>query len=591
MVTGSEDGAATVDPGSAAEGTPSLDEDLGLLLDEIVPGGRWRLLAATRDAAARFLDHRLGAVGPAHAEPVGADEPGWPARLRGLGPDEGIVVVAEPTRWDVAVEALAAARLHPGPLVLVADPTDGAPDAADEHAGAGDEDEGVGEIADGSAGDPDAAEPDGFGVRVLLATATGAVPARVVVSHRELLKGDGADAGRQHARRRVSTDGTTATAGSDAGPLTVDLRRWHPIGRRPGIGAPLTCDPDGLADVVAKLAEEEALPRWVEVTAADAHDAHNAHNAQNARDVLALLALGVPVLAEALLPGLADPVRRRLARLHDLDLWDPGVQEAASVDLRRAALAAHGHPGALDAGGPRPPFRVPVSVLLASNRPEHIDDAVARVLAQDHRPLEVVVAAHGIDPAQVTARSDDIEVVVLGVPGEATLGEALQAATDAASGAVLCKMDDDDLYAPTHVTDLVLALRYAGATLVGKAPEFVHLAGLDVTVRRGLAFERFGGHLAGGTFGIHRDDLLEVGGWAGVPRAVDSRLIDAVHRAGGTVYRAHGLGFVLNRHGGDHAFAVDDVRYLERTVGQRAGLDLGFAGVTGLAAGEGVDGG
>ena len=106
MVTGSEDGAATVDPGSAAEGTPSLDEDLGLLLDEIVPGGRGRLLAATRDAAARFLDHRLGAVGPAHAEPVGADEPGWPARLRGLGPDEGIVVVAEPTRWDVAVEAL-----------------------------------------------------------------------------------------------------------------------------------------------------------------------------------------------------------------------------------------------------------------------------------------------------------------------------------------------------------------------------------------------------------------------------------------------------------------------------------------------------
>ena len=45
-------------------------------------------------------------------------------------------------------------------------------------------------------------------------------------------------------------------------------------------------------------------------------------------------------------------------------------------------------------------------------------------------------------------------------------------------------MDDDDYYSIEHLWDLVLALEYSGADLVGKAAEFVYLEEIDVTLRQ-----------------------------------------------------------------------------------------------------------
>ena len=45
-------------------------------------------------------------------------------------------------------------------------------------------------------------------------------------------------------------------------------------------------------------------------------------------------------------------------------------------------------------------------------------------------------------------------------------------ATRVAQGTLLTKVDDDDLYGPEHVWDLVLARCYSGAAVVGKGAEF-----------------------------------------------------------------------------------------------------------------------
>ena len=57
-------------------------------------------------------------------------------------------------------------------------------------------------------------------------------------------------------------------------------------------------------------------------------------------------------------------------------------------------------------------------------------------------------------------------------------------------------------------------------------------------------------------------------GWAGfpcVPHSVDSRLFEKVRGRGSRVYRTHGAGFVLVRHGRDHTWdVVGDEWFLDR---------------------------
>jgi hypothetical protein len=52
------------------------------------------------------------------------------------------------------------------------------------------------------------------------------------------------------------------------------------------------------------------------------------------------------------------------------------------------------------------------------------------------------------------------------------------------SGALISKWDDDDWYGSEHLLDLVTALEYSGADLVGKAAERIYLAKHGMTVRR-----------------------------------------------------------------------------------------------------------
>ena len=75
-------------------------------------------------------------------------------------------------------------------------------------------------------------------------------------------------------------------------------------------------------------------------------------------------------------------------------------------------------------------------------------------------------------------------LTVVGVSSERSLGDALNAGVDAASGEVVTKMDDDDWYGSDHLWDLMLALDYSGAELVAKGAEFVYMEELDITIRR-----------------------------------------------------------------------------------------------------------
>ena len=276
-----------------------------------------------------------------------------------------------------------------------------------------------------------------------------------------------------------------------------------------------------------------------------------------------------------------------LMRLGAISEADHHTRESVSIRMRRAALRSHTLRSrardVIGAAGLTTPQLPEVSILLATNRPDHLESALEAVTKQTYPRLELVLALHG-EGFSGSVESQAAEVGhpfrVVRVAHELTLGDALNTAVSASGGSLLTKFDDDDLYSADHIWDLVLAHEYSRAQLVAKAAEYVYLARSDKTIHRFVGRgETFSTTLAGGTMLITRHDLAAAGGWRRVPRSVDRGLIEDVDRVGGKVYRTHGAGYVLVRHGTGHTWASDDAYFLDQAHEVRDGLDEGFADI------------
>ena len=270
---------------------------------------------------------------------------------------------------------------------------------------------------------------------------------------------------------------------------------------------------------------------------------------------------------------------------------DQRTREALSIGLRREALRSHSLRARArqvldrtDLGGPPLPV---VSVLLATRRPERLRIAVEAVARQSYPRIELVLAMHG--PGFDHAEADRViaglahPARLVQAPSSAPLGEVLDTAVRASTGTLLTKFDDDDLYGPEHIWDLVLAVEYSKADLVGKAAEYVYLSGSDRTLHRfGGEAERGSSQLslAGGAMMISRHDLDAVLGWRRIPAGVDRALMQDVVASGRRMYRTHGMGYMLVRHGEGHAWQADDDYFLKQADEVRDGCDLDFAGIT-----------
>lgn len=284
-----------------------------------------------------------------------------------------------------------------------------------------------------------------------------------------------------------------------------------------------------------------------------------------ASELLKLTMSGIPTLVSGEEPRLAPELSALLADVPDLD--DTLARDAWSVKLRRATFDHHStlawrHGLATRAGVTRlatAGVGLPgVSILLATKREAELEGAVERVAAQVGAEVELVVATHGFtaDAARLTEILGR-EPVLLSFDADVFFGDVLTAAAQAASYDVVMKMDDDDWYSPHTVHDLLMARRFSGADVVGSPAEFVHLAETDETLRRSHASECFTTFVAGGTLTLSKDLLREVGWFRPVRRWVDGQLLSMVVASGGTVFRTHGLDYVLMRHGQGHTWAGD----------------------------------
>ena len=326
--------------------------------------------------------------------------------------------------------------------------------------------------------------------------------------------------------------------------------------------------------------------------------AYYSDSLSRAGTLVALAATGTVV---HIIDGDAELHHRLGSELYSL-MADEGIlsadehqREAFSVAMRRGALRDHSLRARarqlLAATGLCGPPLPTVSILLATRRPDRLAAAVGAVACQRYPRAELVLALHGdgFDRAEADRLLQELDhpARVVEVAGHLPLGTVLNAAASESSGTLLTKFDDDDIYGPEHLWDLVLAHEYSRAPLVGKGAEYVYLTGSNLTLHR----FRGGGEryittqsIAGGALMITRGCFDAVLGWRPIPRSVDQALITDVVSGGHRAYRTHGMGYVLVRHGEGHTWRADDDYFLAQAHETRAGCDLAFAGVVSIGA-------
>jgi hypothetical protein len=371
--------------------------------------------------------------------------------------------------------------------------------------------------------------------------------------------------------------------------LHVDLRTTNPIGVPPSPPPTLVSTgrtaPSGVAGLPTTDDVRAALTARAGAVAVEPLDGYRSEVA-HARRVLHLLAAGTPTVATP-----TATLRSRLTRdLEDrLLVSDAGLLERASelatdpdrdvisVQGRRHVLQHHTTSTLLDRllgdlgyDTPRAPL---VSVLLSTRRPDLVEEAIVSVGAQRHPSLELILVAHGIDqPSDRAISAAGIPCSVLQFPVERPLGAVLDAALDLARGAYVAKMDDDDLYGPDHLADLLLAIEYSGAEAVGRWCHPVYLEREDITLHDHLERQEvWATHLPGATMLVRGETLRRLR-WRHVPNAVDTELVRTIVSDGGAVYSTHRFDFIRRRHG-DHTYQRADRGFRRRGARRVDGLD------------------
>lgn len=265
----------------------------------------------------------------------------------------------------------------------------------------------------------------------------------------------------------------------------------------------------------------------------------------------------------------AEQTRAALAAL----LADDDARDRLALQAHRRVLDEHTCSARVDtvlrsvglsgAGTSRPVPRV--SAIVPTRRPEQLDHVLRTLGSQSHRALELVLVTHGftLDEDDVRRRADAAGVPALtlvGADAGLTLGACLNLGIAAATGDLVAKMDDDNFYGAHYLTDLVRALDYSGADVVGKWAHLVQLEGSgEALLRFAHAEHRFVEQVQGGTILTSRG-IAERFGFDDLPRRVDTTFLARVRGAGLSVYAADRFNFVSVRRAdpGEHTWPITD---------------------------------
>jgi glycosyltransferase involved in cell wall biosynthesis len=224
-----------------------------------------------------------------------------------------------------------------------------------------------------------------------------------------------------------------------------------------------------------------------------------------------------------------------------------------------------------------------VSVVIATVRPNDLENILNQILKQTLPKFEVLLGLHDIELntkhkvliKKLGARK--VKVSHQKFAKSSTLGEILSTLCESATGEYISKIDDDDYYGPEHLRDLVDTALDTKAEVVGRAMNYVYLEPLSLTVRRyspnGIqAVELWSEWVCGGTILVKRDAAKAAGFFGKGTTAVDKYLLSHVTENGGKIYRTFGAGYIYRRSFTAHTYVTNYSKYLNNANEQRVGI-------------------
>ena len=150
-------------------------------------------------------------------------------------------------------------------------------------------------------------------------------------------------------------------------------------------------------------------------------------------------------------------------------------EKSASIIESSAGVNAKDNPlGQKEIG--LPPL---VSIVVATKRPEMVEQIISNIKIQTHQRLEVVcVLTKDFTKKDMKHLENNLpNCKVLSFGSDVSLGDCLNAGFEKCNGDYLVKLDDDNIYGPNFILDLLMPFYFTEAAIVGKKCHFVYLKG------------------------------------------------------------------------------------------------------------------
>lgn len=222
---------------------------------------------------------------------------------------------------------------------------------------------------------------------------------------------------------------------------------------------------------------------------------------------------------------------------------------------------------ALGRPGFPPPDEPSIDVICVSARPEYLRQALDNYRRQSYPNARLVFVTNSDDfdrGAVESAVAEFDRAVVLHMPPDLTLGECLNAALEVSDAEFFAKFDDDDRYGAHYLSDMVLATRFAHASVYGKRTFHAHVESIDSTVVRHEGHEfRYSSLVMGGTLLVRRRDIGDLR-FEAVVRGTDTRFLRSCSERGLRIFSTDRFNYLMTRRAtaAHHTWQITDDEFM-----------------------------
>lgn len=207
-----------------------------------------------------------------------------------------------------------------------------------------------------------------------------------------------------------------------------------------------------------------------------------------------------------------------------------------------------------------------ISFFVSTNRPGNLRLIFENVARQSVQDAELVIATHGfvVDDQEVARLQQEYgltDVRIIPISSEKSLGYCLNELVRTSKGEVLLRMDDDDFYGHWYAEDMIHALNFSRADLLGKSATYIYFEEMDATA---LTFpgkeDRFTDFVRGATFCGPRETFVNYP-FPESTKSEDSSVLERLRRDGKKIYATNRFNYAVIRNGDKnrHTWQVEDI--------------------------------